>query len=129
MLALLKHELLNSKIFTLYFTSNCFRLLGTRKFSKAAIETTYHIFIVELTIQNLKSQVDELVRGPRALIKIFYFSGSQYVFQNSLGIKSHYDRGQTLFHLLTGEECFGTEETDRGSRQSTGHLNRVFVLF
>ena len=45
------------------------------------------------------------------LIKILYFSGNQHSFHNSPRIKSHYDRGQKLFHLLAGEGCFRTGET------------------
>ena len=47
--------------------------LGTRKFSRITILTRYHVSIVELTKQDLKSEVVKLFRGPRTLIKIFYF--------------------------------------------------------
>ena len=66
---------LNSRAFKLDFMCNCFGLLGTGKFSRVTIETRYHVFIVELTIQSLKSQVVEIVRWPRALMKISYFGG------------------------------------------------------
>ena len=102
---------LNSRTFTLDFTCYCFGLLRTTKFPRVTIENKYHVSIVELTIQNLKSEVAELVRWPRTLIKIFYFSGEQHFFQNSPEIKSRYDRVQKRFYLLAKEGYFGTEET------------------
>ena len=122
---------LNSRTFTLDFTCYCFGLLGTTKFPRVAIENRYQVSIVELTIQNLKREVVELVRWPRTLIKIFYFSGEQHFFQNSPEIKSRYDRVQKRFHLLAKEVYFGNEETVSanlltGRAHLTGHLDRVF---
>ena len=125
---------LNSRTFTLDFTCYCFGLLGTTKFPRVAIENRYQVSIVELTIQNLKREVVELVRWPRTLIKIFYFSGEQHFFQNSPEIKSRYDRVQKRYHLLAKEGYFGTEETVSANLLTgqatrahlTGALDRVF---
>ena len=63
--------------------------LGTRKFSRVTILTRYHVSIVELTKQDLKSEVVKLFRGPRTLIKIFYFVSLW--------------PGSKLFYLLAGD--------------------------
>ena len=44
------------------------------------------------------------------MLKVLYFSGGYQVFQMSLGIKSLYDRGKKLIHLLPREGYLGTEE-------------------
>ena len=54
-------------------------------------------------MRNLSSQVAELVRRARVLLKILYFSGDDIFFQISPGIKPLYDRDKTLVHLLVGE--------------------------
>ena len=79
------------------------------------LETRYHVSIVELVIENIKSKDVELVRWPRILIKILYFTGDQHFFQKSPGIKSHYDWVEKLFHLFTWEGYFGNEETVSGN--------------
>ena len=57
---------------------------------------SWHVSIV----WNLESQVVELARRPRAMLKILYFGGGYQFFPISLGIKSFYDRGRKLMHLL-----------------------------
>ena len=97
------------------------------------IETRYHVFIVELVIENLKSQVVELVRWPRILIKISNLSGDQHFFQNSPGIKSHYDRVENFSIYLPGRDILGArrqfQETywqgKPSGHISPGHLDRV----
>ena len=85
------HELIhfNSRVFILDFTCNC-RLQKAKKFSRnpgqfkcVTREIKYHISITELLIQNLYSQVPELVQRPRITLKILYFSGSHQVLQIS----------------------------------------------
>ena len=49
------------------------------------------------------SQVAELFRKPRKMLKILYFRGDQQFFQKLPGIKFLYDRGRELFHLLARE--------------------------
>ena len=125
---------LNSRTFTLDFTCYCFGLLRTTKFPRVTIENKYHVSIVELTIQNLKSEVAKLVRWPRTLIKIFYFSGEQHFFQNSPEIKSRYDRVHNVSIYWPRK---GILEPRRQFQQiywpdkppghvSLGHLDRVF---
>ena len=104
----------NSRIFILGFTCNCYRLQKAKKFSRnpgqfkcVARETRYHISITELLIQNLQSQVPELVQRPRITLKILYFSGGHQVFQISPGLKSLYDRGKKLINLLAGKAQLG----------------------
>ena len=79
-----------SQVVILDFFGNCRRLKEAKKFSTnpgqfkyVTRETAYHVSIAELLIQDLKSQVVELVRRPRTMLKIFYFS-----------------RGHQLFHIL-----------------------------
>ena len=66
-------------------------------------ETRYHVSIAGHLMQNLWSQVAELVRRPRTMVKILYFRGGHQFFQISLGIKSLYDGGRKIIHLLAGE--------------------------
>ena len=48
-------------------------------------QVRYHESMTALTIQNLKSQVEELVRRPRTLMKILEFSGEQQFPKNHPG--------------------------------------------
>ena len=58
--------------------------------------------MAELLKRTLMSQVRELFRKPRTVLKILYFSGIQEIFQKLPGIKFLHDRERELFHLLTG---------------------------
>ena len=49
------------------------------------------------------SQVAELFRRPRTMLKKLYFSGDHQFFQKSPGIKFIYDLGRKRFHLLVGK--------------------------
>ena len=74
-------------------------------------ETGYHVSIRELLIQNLQNQIAELVRRPRIMLKIIYFSGGHQFFQTSPGIKSLYDRGRKFYFFISR----GVIIWDRGS--------------
>ena len=100
----------NSRVFIFDLTWNCCRLQVAKRFSENAgqfkcvtRETRYHISIVEFWIWNLYSQVAELVQRPRIMLKILYFSRCHQILQISRGIKSLYDRGKKVIHLLVGE--------------------------
>ena len=54
------------------------------------------------------NQGAELFRRPRTMLKIFYFSGDNQIFQKSPGIKFLYDQGKKHFYLLAGEAYSGT---------------------
>ena len=49
------------------------------------------------------SQVVELFRRIRTMLKIFYFSGHHQFFHNSPGINFSYDRGSTFFIYWQGK--------------------------
>ena len=57
----------------------------------------------EILIRSLYSQVADLVRRFRAMLKILYFSGSKKILQILPGKKSLYYWGRKIIHLLTGE--------------------------
>ena len=44
------------------------------------------------------------------MLKILYFSGGNQFFQISPGVKSPYDRGRKVIHLIAGEASFMTGE-------------------
>ena len=107
----------NSHIFILWFTWNCCSLQEAKKFSRNpgqfkcdTRETRYHASIAELLIRNPWSQIEELVRRSRTMLKISYFNGWQQFFQISPRIKSFYDRNRKPIHLFAGEAQFGTKE-------------------
>ena len=100
----------NSRVIILDFTCNCCRLQKAKKFARkpgqfkcVTRETRYHMSITQPLIQNLLSQVPELVHRPSIRLKILYFSGGHQVFLISLGLKSLYDGGKKLIHLLDRE--------------------------
>ena len=80
----------------------CCRFQEGKKFSRnpghlrwVTRENRYHLNIAKLLIGNLMSQIAELFRRPRTMLKIFYFSGDHQFFQKLLGIK---------FFFMTGVE-------------------------
>ena len=93
----------------------CYRKLGSSRnlgqFRYVTRETRYHVSITELLIWSLYSQVAELVRRTRTMLKILYFSRGYEFFKILSGIKFIYDRGRKLILLLAGEAYFGIEET------------------
>ena len=130
----------NSRVFTLNFTWNCCRLLEARKFSRnpglfkwATRETRYHISIIELLKRNLMSQVAELFRRPRTMLKMPYFSGDHQFFQKSLGINFLYDRARELSIYWSGRHNLGPgghfQQNNYPGRPPRriwlGHLGRV----
>ena len=124
----------NSSVFIVGFTWNCCRLQEAKKFIRriqaqfkcVTRKTRYHVSIEELLIQNLCSQVVELVRRRWIMLKILYISGGHQLFQISPGIKSLYDRGKKLIHLLSGEAQFGTEVAISGNL-CTGEVTRAHL--
>ena len=100
----------NSRVFILDFNWNCCRLQEAKKFSRnpgqfkcVTRKTRYHVSIAELLIRNLWIQVVELVWRTRNMLKIPYFRGGHQIFQISPGIKSLYDQGRNLIHLMAGD--------------------------
>ena len=66
--------------------------------------------MAELLKWNLTSQVVELFRRLRTMLKILYFSGDHQFFQKLRRVKFLYDRGTELYHLLAGQALFETGE-------------------
>ena len=99
----------NLRVFTFDFTWNCCRLLEAKfsrnlgQFKWVTRETRYHVSIADLLKRNLMSQVAELLRRPRTMLKILYFSGDQKYFQKSPRINFLYDRSKKRFHSLAWE--------------------------
>ena len=74
------------------------------------------------------SQVAEVFRRPRTMLKIFYSSGDHQLFQKSLGIKFLYDWVIDRFHLLTGEAQLETEgeglfQQNHRAKKAPGHIS------
>lgn len=131
-LAVASHKLsqIHSWIFTLDSTWSSCRLLGAKKISRnpgqykwVTRETRYRISIAELLKRNLMSQVAELLRKLKTMLKIFYFSRDYQFFQKSLGIKLI---SRKRFHLLTEEKQLGTGEV-LSVKWSSGEVNGAHV--
>ena len=75
---------------------------------------------------NLMSQIAELFRRPRTMLKILDFSGDRQLFQKSQGIKFLDKRDRKFFHLLVGETKFETEEA-RSAKLSTGEVTGAHI--
>ena len=90
-------------------------------------EARYHVPIAEVLKRNLMSQIAELFRRPRIMLKIHYFSGYQKFFQKSPGIKFLYDRGRILFHSLSKhfQQNYYQLEKPLG-HTITGHLDKAY---
>ena len=117
----------NSRVFSFDFTRNYCRVQKAKKFSTnpaqfecVTIETRYQVFIAELLIQNLKSQVAKLVRRPRIMMKMLYFSGGYQFFQITPGIKSHYEWVQKSFIYWPGRHNLGPSGNFRKFIWDTG---------
>ena len=63
------------------------------------------------------------------MLSILYFSGGHQFYQISQEIKSLYDRGRKLIHLLAGVAQFGTGKTISANfstgKDTEAHLNGV----
>ena len=66
----------------------------------------------ELLAWNFYREVVELVRRPTAMLKIHYFSVGHQFFKISPSIKSIYDRGRKLIHLLVREKIISANLPD-----------------
>ena len=82
--------------------------------------------MAELLKRTLMSQVRELFRKPRTVLKILYFSGIQEIFLKLPGIKFLHDRERELFHLLTGSMILDrggafSKIIDQGSHWGSSH--------
>ena len=80
----------NSRVFTLYFSRNCCRLLEAKKFSRnpgqfnwVTSKTRYHVSIAELLKRNHISPVAELFWRPRSILNILCFSGDNQFLQTA----------------------------------------------
>ena len=82
----------NSRVFILDFTWNCCRQQEGKKFREP----------MSILACSGKIRYDVSIAA-RTLLKILYFSGGYHLFQTSSGMKSLYDWGRKLIHLLTGE--------------------------
>ena len=83
--------------------------------------------IAEVLKRNLMSQVAELFRRPRTMLKIHYFSGYQKFFPKSPGIKFLYDRGRILFHSLSKHFQQNHYQLEKPLGHTiTGHLDKVY---
>lgn len=123
-----KNSHLNLRIFTSWFHVNLLPILGNRKLSKSMVQFIW--VTMETRNRNLKSQVLELFRETRTLIKLLYLSRDQHFFKNLPWIKSLCNHGWKRFYLLAGETCSGTGETFSAKVLTwTGSLEVYFNYF
>ena len=111
----------HSQLFIFGFTWNCCRLLEAKKFSSILLEKPDITCRGTVKTESLESSC-RISPRPRTVLKILYFSRGHQFFQISRGIKSLYDRGRKLIHLLAGEKIWANLLT----REATGvHLTRA----
>ena len=101
------------RVLLLDFTQNCCSLLkvkfpsNTGQFRWVTRASRYHVFITKLLKQNLMSEVVELFRIPRTMLKILYFIEEYQFFQTSLGINFFLIGRENLFIHRLGRRDLG----------------------
>ena len=134
----------NSRVFTLYFSRNCCRLLEAKKFSRnpgqfnwVTSETRYHVSIAELLKRNHISPFAELFWRPRAILNILCFSGDNQSLQTAPWIMVLYDRVEKFsIHWSGSHNLRPRRQFQQNCRPgkplghiSPEHLDRLFLFF
>ena len=129
-----KRSQFNSLVFIPAFMWNCCRLQEVKKFSRNPVQSNYVNLITELLTQNLLSQIAELARRPRIMLKILYFSGNHQFFFTGVKV-SLWPGRKTCSFIGRGSIIWGRggnffqdiyQPEKPPWRISPGHLDRVF---